>query len=132
METGKHSGNNSANHTYECEIHIKYITLNEYVNKCRRNKYEAADYKKKIEYQTRMFITSLPTFKKRVSIDFLWVEVNKRRDPDNIAFAKKFILDSLVESGKLKNDTQQYIKGFSDRFEQGDENKVILRITEEK
>lgn len=132
METGKRSGNNSANRTYECEIPIKYITLNEYVNKCRRNKYEAADYKKKIEYQTRMFITSLPTFKKRVSIDFLWVEVNKRRDPDNIAFAKKFILDSLVESGKLKNDTQQYIKGFSDRFEQGDENKVILRITEEK
>lgn len=132
METGMNSGNNLVNRTYECEIPIKYITLNEYINKCRRNKYEAADYKKKIEYQTRMFIASLPTFEKRVSIDFLWVEVNRRRDPDNIAFAKKFILDSLVESGKLKNDTQQYIKGFSDRFEHGEENKVILRITEGK
>lgn len=35
---------------------------------------------------------------------FIWSEKNKKRDKDNIAAGKKFIFDSLVSAGILKND----------------------------
>lgn len=53
---------------------------------------------------------------KPVSVRFTWHEQNTRRDPDNIIFAKKFILDGLVISGALPNDNQQWIKSFSESW----------------
>lgn len=35
---------------------------------------------------------------------------------DNIAFAKKFILDALVKKGVLKDDGWKWVKGFTDEF----------------
>ena len=40
----------------------------------------------------------------KAKIVFRWIEPNRRRDKDNVAFAKKFILDSLQEVGIIKND----------------------------
>ena len=37
-------------------------------------------------------------------------------DKDNIAFAKKFIQDSLVHAGVLANDGWNQIEGFTDDF----------------
>ena len=51
-----------------------------------------------------------------VHITFVWHEPNKRRDKDNVAFAKKFILDALQKAGRLKNDNNKYVKGFTDKF----------------
>lgn len=53
---------------------------------------------------------------KPVFIKFEWYERNRKRDKDNIAFAKKFILDALVKSHVLKNDGWNEIEGFSDEF----------------
>lgn len=41
-------------------------------------------------------------------------------DIDNIASAKKFILDALQECGILEGDGQKQLVGFSDRFVIGD------------
>nr|DAZ68628.1 MAG TPA: crossover junction endodeoxyribonuclease [Caudoviricetes sp.] len=54
---------------------------------------------------------------KQAYILFKWYEKNRRRDKDNIAFAKKFILDSLQEMGILKNDGWEEVLGFLDVFE---------------
>ena len=43
------------------------------------------------------FIKALPRFEHPVTIDFHWIDRTMRRDLDNISFAKKFILDALVE-----------------------------------
>jgi len=51
-----------------------------------------------------------------VSIEYTWYEPNMKRDKDNVAFAKKFIQDSLVSAGVIKNDGWKEIDGFSDRF----------------
>lgn len=51
-----------------------------------------------------------------VHITFIWHEPNQRRDKDNVAFAKKFILDALQKSGRLENDNNRFISGFSDKF----------------
>ena len=76
------------------------------------------------------FLKKLPKFQHPVSIHFHWVEKNQKRDIDNIAFAKKFILDALVKLGKLKDDNQQYVKSFTDTFEISNVTKVILYIKE--
>jgi hypothetical protein len=56
----------------------------------------------------------LPKFPGRVVLRFEWFEADKRRDPDNFAAAKKFLLDGLVKAGVLKGDDWRYIESFSD------------------
>lgn len=54
-----------------------------------------------------------------------WIEENRRRDMDNVAFAKKFILDGLVRAGVIRDDTPRYIAGLSDRFAYDKQNPRI-------
>ena len=112
------------------EILMKLPSLNEYVNICRTSPYKAGRYKKSIQHDIEWFLAGLPRFEKPVRINFHWVEGNKKRDLDNVAFAKKFILDALVNAGKLKDDNRKCVTGFSDYFEYGTESKVILEIME--
>ena len=86
--------------------------------------------KKKIEEQISFYIKDLPTFKKPIVITFTWIEANKRRDYDNIAFSKKFILDAMQKYGKLENDNRKWVVGFTDKFELGKDYKVVLEIKE--
>lgn len=125
--TEKTSSGNSASHI--CEIKLKLPSLNDYIRECRSNKYQGANFKRKTESDISVFLRRLPQME-RVRIDFLWVEKNNRRDYDNIAFAKKFILDAMVKMGKLKDDNRKNVVGFSDDFAVGPECKVILKITE--
>ena len=76
------------------------------------------------------FIKSLPAFEKPVTIEFHWVEKNTKRDLDNLSFGRKFILDALVEQGKLIDDSHKYVKGFTDTFEYGKETEVYITIKE--
>lgn len=112
-----------------CEIPLKLPSLNEYVRICRANPYKASAYVKDVESNIGIFLVRLPVFE-RVKIHFHWVEGNKRRDLDNIAFSKKFILDALVKHGKLKDDNRKVVTAFTDTFEYGKESKVILEIEE--
>ena len=72
----------------------------------------------------------MPRFDNPIKIHFHWIEGNKKRDLDNVCFAKKFILDSMVKHGKLKDDNRKYVYAFTDTFEYGKETKVILEIEE--
>lgn len=113
-----------------CEIQLKLPSLNDYINMCRANKFGSAKYKKDIETQIGWFICKLPKFNNPVRIHFHWIEENKRRDLDNICFAKKFILDALVKFGKLKDDNRRCVTAFTDSFSYGKEARVILEIEE--
>lgn len=117
---------------YKVEIPIKLPSLNDYINECRKNKYAGANMKKNVEKDIGWYINLLPTYENPIKIHFIWVEENKRRDLDNVCFAKKFILDSMVKAGKLKNDNRNFVKGFRDDFEYGKSSKVILEIEEVK
>ena len=86
--------------------------------------------KKNVEKDIDWYINLLPQYQNPIKIHFHWVEENKKRDLDNVCFAKKFILDSMVKAGKLKDDNRNYVKGFADTFEYGKESKVILEIEE--
>lgn len=93
--------------------------LNDYTANNRGNKYSGAKIKKGcdrlIQVEIRRQLGSLK-LSSPVSISYHWHEQNKRRDKDNIAFAKKFINDALVKSGVLAGDGWRNIKGFSDYF----------------
>lgn len=99
------------------KIPFRLPSLNEYINKCRSNRYGGANFKRSIEnniiliLNTRHFLIASP-----VHITFVWHEPNKKRDKDNVAFAKKFILDAMQKAGRLKNDNNQFVSGFTDKF----------------
>lgn len=128
MGTEKNSSSYLAGVT--CEIAMKLPSLNEYTNICRTNPYKASKFKKNLEDDIGVFIGRLPRFEKPVKIHFHWIEGNKRRDLDNIAFAKKFILDALVKYGKLKDDNRKCVTAFTDTFSYDKESRVILEIEE--
>ena len=128
METERTSSESLGEIT--CEIDIKFLSFNGYVDMCRRNRYQSAKYKKDIENEIGFYIRSLPRFDNPVRIHFHWIEQNKRRDLDNVCFAKKFILDALVKFGKITDDNAKWVRGFTDTFGYGSETKVILTIQE--
>lgn len=112
------------------EIPVKLPSLNDYIRSCRGNVYAANNEKRHIEQTIGYYIRQLPRFEKPVAIDFIWIEENRRRDLDNIAFAKKFILDALVKSGKLKDDNRKFVTAFTDSFRYEKEAGVIVTIRE--
>ena len=110
----------------------KFPSLNEYTSQNRNNRYAGGKMKKtETDYVALMStIQKIHKFKSPVKIHFFWIEKNKRRDLDNVAFAKKFILDGLVKAGVLKNDNHKHVIGFTDSFDYGDKYSVIVRIEE--
>jgi len=117
----------------EITIPIRFPSLNDYTNANRGNKYGGAGMKKEYTDAVTLFCkqVKLNTVEKPCRIGFTWYD-NAMRDPDNIAFAKKFILDGIVTAGVLPNDTWRWIKGFSDDFVKCKkvDAKVVVTIKE--
>ena len=73
-----------------------------------------------------------------VAVTITWVEGLKPgakqfrpRDRDNISFAKKFIMDALVEQGVLKDDSWNRVVSYTDLFRINRENpRIIVEIEE--
>lgn len=106
-------------------------SLNQYVDACRRNRYAGAKMKQAAENIICAFIKNQlggVTIDSPVAVSIAWYEPNRKKDPDNVAFAKKFLLDSLVQCGVLKNDSQQYIVRLSDSF-YVDKNNPRIEVT---
>lgn len=105
------------------EIPGKLPSLNEFLNetKSHNNRYFGGNQmKRKAETYISMFI---PSKTKGLLIDqpceicFTYYEPNRKRDPDNIsAVAHKFILDTLVKTKVIINDSQKYIKKILDIY----------------
>lgn len=92
--------------------------LNDYIDACRANRYAGAEMKRSIQETILWEIISQLNGKQfaAVTVVFHWYEPNKKRDKDNIAFAKKFILDALQAAGTLAGDGWGQVLGFADKF----------------
>lgn len=110
-------------------------SLNDYIYECRRNKYSGAAMKKEAQayilYNIIIQLKSRVLFNTPIRLSFIWYEQNNKRDLDNIAFAKKFILDALVQSKKLPDDGWKYVRGFTDEFYVDKKNPRIEVVIEE-
>lgn len=124
--------------TNEFTIKHKLPSLNDVIEANRTNRFMGAKFKKDIEeaigWSIRSALTRKTLYKpkKAVVVRFTWTEPNRRRDCDNIASAKKFILDALVKMRVLENDTQKFVVGFYDIFEIGKEYSVRVELIEKE
>lgn len=114
----------------------KLPSLNEVIAANRANRYKGADLKKNTELMIGMYILKakaagnlVPT-KKPCEVIFEWHEKTQKRDCDNIASAKKFILDALQKYKIIENDNQKYITGFRDIFIKDDHTFVMVYLIE--
>ena len=117
-------------------IKHKLPSLNEYTAACRTNAYKGAKFKADVEevigWAIKQAVTSKSLHKPNgaVLVRFEWHERTKKRDADNIAFAKKFILDALVKMRVLPDDSRKYVKGFYDTIVDDTEDYVIVELVE--
>lgn len=93
--------------------------LNDYTRDNRANRYGGAQTKKVAEAIVTAYIraSGISPMRGPVRMRYTWREPNRRRDKDNIAFARKFIQDALVAEGILSGDGWKDIDGFEDAFE---------------
>ena len=76
--------------------------LNKYVNDNRNNRYKGSKNKRdneKVVFKAIQALKDVEACVYPISIRTTWYEPDKRRDGDNIVFAKKYILDTLVKRG---------------------------------
>lgn len=101
-----------ASKTQRFVIDGKLDGLNAYTKANRSNRYAGAKMKKDNETVVMYYIKKYKIKKVKgypIKLKITWVESNMRRDLDNIAFATKFILDSMVKLGIIENDNQKYV-----------------------
>ena len=104
--------------------------LNAVTRKNRASKYAGAGQKKAIEAE---IVAVLRLFKVRPLHErlayrwrFTWHELHRRRDPDNIASACKFIFDALQAADIIQNDGWHTVAEIVHRFQVSDEGGVLI------
>jgi Holliday junction resolvase RusA-like endonuclease len=108
----------------------QFTTLNQYIKAERTNRYISAKIKREETLLAESYFIG-EKYKTPLRIKFIWHIKDKRTDPDNIAFCKKFILDGMVNSKAIENDSIKYIKGFEDEFIIDKDNIGVEVIMEE-
>lgn len=95
----------------------EFTTANQYIAATNTNRYMGAQIKKSETNRVMWECRGLePIVVYPVSIKMTWVRKSKKSDPDNIAFAVKFILDGLQQAGILNQDTWNSIGRISHEF----------------
>ncbi|MEO6326063.1 MAG: hypothetical protein ABIT01_08010 [Thermoanaerobaculia bacterium] len=108
--------------------------LNEVNAANRSNIYAGASQKKAETKRCALACAALPDFdrpggiKPPVVVRITWHEADWRRDFDNITSAKKFILDGLVKSRKLENDSRRFVAGGSDILPPPDKKNPRIEV----
>jgi Holliday junction resolvase RusA-like endonuclease len=93
-------------------------SLNDYIGAQRSPNHSYANrYKQKWTDVCAKACASVPVFSEPVSVSIVWYERDRRRDLDNVTAATKFVLDGLVHAGKLRDDSQKYVKNIEHRVE---------------
>lgn len=110
-------------------------SYNDYINKCRANKYNANSFKQNIEKIVGKYITEaynrdeLPFFGDTACIiSFTWYESKANRDVDNIQSGQKFIIDALRKCKIIKNDGQKYVKQTFHKVVRSDNGKTYVAV----
>ena len=104
----------------------EFTDLNKYINAERRNRFLGAKIKKDNTNNALKQLTLKEVVEVYpVGIIFTWYTRNIKVDPDNTAFAKKFILDALVTKGILKSDGRKFICELRDLYKVDKDNPRV-------
>lgn len=98
-------------------IHGKLPSLNDYISAMNSHRHVGNSLKRKtqdvIGWHARG--ANLKRMDGPVDIECVWFEQTRRRDPDNVTAATKFILDALVECRIIPDDSQRTIRFITHR-----------------
>jgi len=108
------------------ELEASIVSLNKYINSNRKNKYAGNNQKQSLTRLYRLQLQNEGRIElKNSKIVMIWKLKDKRMDPDNVAFNKKFVLDGMVNSGLIEDDRHKHIGGFEDIFEYGHKQQKV-------
>lgn len=107
----------------------RFPGLNEMTLTARGNKFAAGKEKKTHTERVAWACAHLYPIKKGDFV-FTWYEKDKRRNPDNIAAAKKYIFDGLQQAKVIKNDGWKEVLSFKDQFVVSEIEGVLVEIYE--
>ena len=98
---------------YRIRIPVRLDGRNEEI-KANRNHYRvgAALKRKNMELCYPYIKNQCKKKFEKIQIGFAWHIKNKRRDPDNIRSADKYVLDALVQSEVIPDDNLKHVVGF--------------------
>lgn len=99
--------------------------LNTHLGAANTNRYIANSIKQDETDRVGWACKSIGPITEPVRLKFTWYCKNKRKDPDNIVFAKKYILDGLVSVGVLENDGWNQIIGWDEEWFVDKENPRV-------
>ena len=108
--------------------------LNTYITAERAHKNKAAKIKENETHRCAMEarvarIIEVPEEMYPVRVHFTWYTKDKRKDVDNVVFAKKFILDGLVDAFILENDSRKYVAMVQDQAVLVDKKNPRVEVT---
>ena len=114
---------------YRGKDYSRFPTLNEYINIERGNRMASAKLKKDCTEQVYWQCKELKAkpVTSMVDVHFEW-HATGRHDPDNIDFARKFILDGLVMANVIQDDNQQHIGYLSSEIVKDTEDYVVVSL----
>lgn len=107
--------------------------LNAVVDANRTNRYAGAKHKKEITEALAWQIRAEnipPLLDVSHHFKFTWYEPNRRRDPDNVASAVKFVFDALQVAGVIPDDGWNDVASIAHEFVVADEVGVMVEVTE--
>lgn len=110
-------------------------TANEYIARANRNRFLANKGKHKDQEKvTTAIVGQLNGWRtiKPVKFAITYTCDTRRKDPDNIAFAKKAIFDALTMAGVIKDDSWRYVRGWEEQFVLGDNAYITVVIIEQE
>ena len=110
--------------------------MNEIINACkgRGGWYAGSNLKKKwMAFCAQCIIAaSVPKFTNPIHITITWVEPNAKRDIDNVQGGIKFILDALVQTLRIPDDSRKWVKGNMNLHPEANpkDPHIVVTITE--
>lgn len=90
--------------------------LNAVIEANRRNRYAGAETKKNATQSVLLQVRDVQPIHGCCDWYFMWHCSDRRRDPDNIASAVKFVFDGLIAAGVIDNDGWKQVRTITHRF----------------
>ncbi len=107
----------------------EFPTLNEVIKASKSHYMAYANQKKDYTALASIYIKDMPKISGKNDWIFHWYRKDRRNDPDNIQIGTKYILDSFVKNGIIKNDGWNEINSISHHFHVDKENpRVEIQI----
>ena len=114
-------------------IDKELCALNKFIAANNQNRYIAAKIKKNETYYCALMSKNQlkPVLNYPIDVTIEW-HTNGRKDPDNISFAAKFLIDGLQDANIIINDGFKQINSITHTFIKNKKESCVVTIEEKE